>query len=86
MRIRTVRARPESERWSLKAVQEIVSTPDRPNPKDAKQTSVQPKGRTKGIDFGAKPGQNINDKNEDAIKVSREFKSTDAHLQKFGYA
>ena len=85
MRIRTVRARPESERWSLKAVQEIVSTPDKPNPKDPTQTAVQPEGRTRGIDFGAKSGQKIDDKNEEAISVSREFKITAAHLQKYGH-
>ena len=50
-----------------------MSTPDRPNPKDSAQTSVQPEGRTKGIEFGAKPGQDINDNREEAIKLLREF-------------
>ena len=86
LRIRTVRARPESERWSLKAVQKIVCIPDNLNPKDPAQTAVQPEGRTKGIDFGAKPGQAIDDNSEDAINMSREFKITEAHLQKYGHA
>ena len=54
MRIGTVRARAASERWSLKAIQEIVATPDQPNPKDPTQKTVRQERHTQGVAFGTK--------------------------------
>ena len=54
LRIRTVRARPASEIWSLKAIQEIVATPDRSNPKDPSQKTLRQERHTQAVAFGTK--------------------------------
>ena len=41
----------------LKAIQEIVATPDRPNPKDPSQKTVRQERHTQGVEFGAKPSR-----------------------------
>ena len=75
LRIRTARAKPESERWNIEAIRQIVATPDKPNPHDEKQRSVQSERNTKGIDFGAKPGHDIKDSNEDTIKLAQRLQN-----------
>ena len=55
MRVRTVRARPGSERWSADAIVEIRATPERRNPHNAKQKFVDAGRNTKETQFGARP-------------------------------
>ena len=62
LRIRTVRARPASEKWSLKAIQETVAAPERPNPEDPSQKTARQERHTQGGEFGAKPGRIGDDK------------------------
>ena len=50
VKVRTVKMRPESERWSKKAIEEIVATPDAPNPIDPMQRVVKGARETKGAD------------------------------------
>ena len=49
LRVRTVRARPSSERWSARAIAEIIATPQRPNLHNAKQKFVEAERNTVGI-------------------------------------
>ena len=53
LRVRTVRARPQSERWSTKAIEEIVATPDKPNPQDPEQRMPNPERKTQGTESRA---------------------------------
>ena len=95
LQIRTVRARPASERWSLKAIRDIVATPDRPNPKDPAQRTVRQERHTQGVEFGAAEQEArapaaadagaTQSPREDMAQPPRDFKIYDAHLQKFGY-
>ena len=93
MRIRTVRARLASERWSLKAIQEIVATPDQTNPKDPTQKTVRQERHTQGVRFGAKLSRSTEaaekearaPATEDSAQLPRNFRIIDAHLEKFGY-
>ena len=86
LRVRTVRMRPPSERWSITAIKDIKATPDLPNPKDAGQKIVESERNTKGVDFGAKPGKDIVDHDKvDMPRAVRDFKITDAHLEEFGF-
>ena len=52
MRVRSIRAKPESERWSGEAIEEIKATGDKPNPKNEEQAAINPEGSTEGIEFG----------------------------------
>ena len=54
MRVRTVRARPSSERWNARANAKIIATPQRPNP-NTEQKFVEAERNTSGIQFGEKP-------------------------------
>ena len=95
IRIRTVRARPASERRSLKAIREIVATPDRPNPNDPSQKAVRQERHTQGVEFGAAEQEARaaaaastdapQSPREDTAQLPRDFKIYDACLQKFGY-
>ena len=87
LRVRTVRMRPPSERWSLTAIRGVQATPDVPNPKDGNQQRIETERNTKGIDFGAESGKNIQDKSQasDEPKHVRDFKITNAHLEEFGF-
>ena len=96
LRIRTVRARPASERWSLQAVREILATPDKPNPKDPSQANVRQERHTRGVKFGVaeKEASAPADTStrtpcappEDSAQLPpRDFRIYDALLQKFGH-
>ena len=86
LKVRTVRMRPESERWSKKAIEEIVATPDAPNPTDPNQRMVKGARETKGADVEGTGGQDLPKvpvRHE--VGLTREFKITDRLLQKFGF-
>ena len=87
LRVRTVRMRPPSERWSLKAIRDVLATPDVPNPRDGNQQRIETERNTKGIDFGTESGKDIRDKNQapDEPRHVRDFKITNAHMEEFGY-
>ena len=95
MRVRTVRARPGSERWSADAIVEIRATPERPNPHNAKQKFIEADRNTEGTQFGARPKRETAEpkpehktaehQEEQKVKDIRDFRITDAHLQEFGY-
>ena len=95
MRVRTVRARPSSERWSAKAIEEIVATPQRPNPHNAKQRFIEAERNTAGAQFEEKPKRErvevkperkaAEPQEEQGAKDIRDVRITDAHLQEFGY-
>ncbi len=50
VRVRSVRPRPESERWSAAAITNIVATPDAPNPRDVEQREPKPPRDTVGAE------------------------------------
>ena len=57
--VRTLRSRLEGERWSAEAVEAIRATPDIPNPRDHNQKEPRPERETRGLDFGARGGQEL---------------------------
>ena len=87
MRVRTIKRRPPSERWSLDSIQAIASSPRVPNPKDPRQAEPRPERLTKGIDPGGDgtriPLDAPEDEGEDAMKV-RDFRITRTILTKYG--
>ena len=85
VRVRTVRARPSAERWNAKAIEEVKATPEKPNPKNDKQSIIEAERNTEGLDFGAKPGKNIVMPDEKLVRDIRDFRITDANLEEFGF-
>ena len=57
IKVRTVRAEANGERWSAIAIKDIVATPDVPNPKKDSQKDPKSECNTRGLDFGASGGQ-----------------------------
>ena len=85
IRARTVRARPASESWNAQAIEDIKSTPDKPNPKNENQRIIESERNTEGLEFGAKSGHDIAVQDEERIKHVRDFRITDTFLTEFGY-
>ena len=85
LRVRTVRTRPPSERWSAKAIEEIRATPDVPNPRDESQRHIGTERNTKGMEVGAKPDNGVTMQDTEKAKDVRDFRITDAHLEEFGH-
>ena len=54
IRVRSVRPRPESQRWNSKAIEDIIATPDKPNPADPEHLMrrVAGRGRKKRVKRG----------------------------------
>ncbi len=86
IRVRTVRPRPEGERWNHEAVLAIRATPDVPNPADHAQRDVRAERETKGLDFGARGGQDLPEApvNREPGLV-RDFRINDELLEKYGF-
>ena len=85
IRVRTARPRPESERWSAKAIREILATPAMPNPRDVTQDEVKAERSTKGVDFGLPEGNKMSRGENMEPKVEhREFKITLDVLEAYG--
>eukprot|EP00973_Karenia_brevis_P048650 6753750-Karenia_brevis.AAC.1 len=57
--VRTVRPVSDSERWSKQAIEEIIATPDRPNPKNPQQQRPRTERETVGLDFGISGGDQL---------------------------
>ena len=85
IRVRTLRPRPENERWNFEAVDAIKATPDAPNPCDAEQRDPRPERETRGMDFGARGGQDLPEqRTRPEPDVKRDFRITDRILEKYG--
>ena len=86
IKVRTVRPRPTSERWSAEAIKQVVATPDAPNPKDPNQTVTKSERETKGLDFGAKGGQDLpKQRVQMQPDLKREFRITERLLTEYGF-
>lgn len=86
VRVRTVRPKAESERWSSEAVEKIAATPDRPNPNDPSQEDAMPERLTKGLDFGDKDGADLPDATaQDRNVQKRDFRISADLLREHGY-
>ena len=79
IRVRTVKTRTMDERWNAEAIERIVASPRRPNPKDDSQEGPQPERMTKGADPGGGEGKDIESAEvaEEEVKF-RNFKITKA--------
>ena len=98
LRIRTVRPRPAAKRWSLKAIQEIVATPDQLNPKDTTEKIVRQERNTPGVALGTTPersaeaadvteaadAESSKTPREALAQLPRELRIIGAHLEKYG--
>ena len=86
IKVRTLRPRPESERWSEEAINKIVATPDAPNPKDPSQT--EPKGPRETDRKGARR-EGGHELPEVPVRrdegLVREFRITDKLIEKYGF-
>ena len=86
MKVRTVKMRPESERWSKKAIEEIVATPDAPNATDPSQRMVKGTRETKGANAEDAGGQDLPKAPvRHEVGLTREFKITYKLLKRFGF-
>ena len=93
LRIRTVRARPESERWNSQATDDVRAIPDRLNPKRKSHQDVRPERDTEGIHFGAESGHDSQDLDPATrlpgslsfAHLFRDFRIIDKHLQEHGF-
>ena len=88
IKVRTLRSRPESERWSADAINDVVATPDAPNPKDPTQRAPKGARETKGTEKEVDPdGGHKLDKAPVRHQegFTRNFRITDKLIEKFGY-
>ena len=86
IRVRTVKSRPESERWCHNALNEVIATPDVPNPSDARQNEPKPERETKGIDYGARGGHNLPEQRTQREQGwTRDFRISERLLERFGH-
>ena len=86
IKVRTVRSRPASERWNGEAVKQIRATPDAPNPRDLTQTDPRSERETKGLDFGARGGQDLpRQRVQVQPDLKREFRITERLLMEYGF-
>ena len=85
LRVRTVRTRPPSERWSAKAIEEFVATTDVPKFRDESQRHIETERNTKGMEVGAKPDNGVTMQDKEKMKDVRDCSITDAHLEEFGH-
>ena len=88
VKVRTLRPRPESQRWSAEAIENIIATPDAPNPKDPSQRAAKGARETRGMEKedDAEGGHKLG---EAPIRrqegFTRNFRITDKLIEKFGY-
>ena len=83
--VRTVKPRASSDRWSSTAIEDIIATPDMPNPKDENQHELKSERNTKGLNFGVSGGQHLprqGVRHEAGLK--RNFRIGDRLLEKYG--
>ena len=59
IKVRTAKAVAEGRRWDSTAIEEIVATPDAPNPKGPQQQEPRGERHTWGLDFGAQGGERL---------------------------
>ena len=85
IRVRTVRRKPITERWSANAVEAIKTTPRHPNPRDEDQRDIRTEEATMVIDVGGDGAQVPEADTEELDKQLRDFKITKVLLEKFGY-
>ena len=69
IKVRTVKPRMESQRWSAAKIKEIKATPDAPNPRDVSQMAPKHERETKGLDFGAEGGTSSQSHNQDTTQA-----------------
>ena len=85
IRVRSVRARPASERWSAAAIDHIKATGDQPNPSNEEQEEINPEGRTQGMEF-EDTGENLPEAPTQEREVQRrDFGITRELLDKYSY-
>ena len=85
IRVRSVKRRPEDERWCAQAIKDIVASPKAPNPKDKNQGDVMPERLTRDADPGGASGEALPDVivHEPEVRA-RDFKITKTLIEKFG--
>ena len=86
IRVRTVKPRPDSERWSSKAIDEIKATMNKPNPKDESQGEPQAERQTQGVDFGMSGADLPEPPVQEREIITRDFKITEKIRKKYGYS
>ena len=87
VRVRTVKKRPEDDRWSGDQIRKIIASPRAPNPGDKDQESAQPPRLTRAADPGGGCGMDLPDAVQDELQyrlVYRNFKITKQLVEKFG--
>ena len=85
IKVRTVKPRPEGDKWSAEAIEAIVATPDVPNPKDETQRDLRSERNTKGLDFGAKGGHELpRQRTQHEPGLTRNFRIGNRLLEKYG--
>ena len=87
LRVRTVKARPDSERWSSKAISNIKATVTTPNPKDDEQDAPMPERETMGMEGEVEPsGAELPEAPVQQRETRRrEFKIGDRLLDKYKF-
>ena len=86
IKVRTVKPRAASERWSSSAIEDIIATPDAPNPKDETQQELKSERNTKGLNFGADKGHELpRQKMKYPEGITRNFRIGDRLLEKYGF-
>ena len=78
IKVRTVKRRPEDERWSAQAIKDIVASPKAPNPKDKNQGEIRPERLTKGADPGGGSGESL----PEVAVQDQAFRSRDSKITK----
>ena len=86
IKVRTIRRKTEADRWSVEAINEIVATPQQPNPKDEDQEEVEAEGKTAGLDVGGDGTKLPCVEVEEVEKRLRDFKVTSKLLQDYGHS
>ena len=85
IRVRTVKNRPEDDRWNAEQIEKIVASPRAPNPLDEDQDDPQPPRLTKGADPGGGCGRDLPDPIQDEHEArNRNFKITKQLIEQFG--
>ena len=85
IKVRTVKRRPEDERWCARAIQDIVAYPRAPNPKDKGQGEVRPERLTRAADPGGGSGEALPDVSiQEPDLRTRDFNITKTLIEKLG--
>ena len=92
VRVRTVKRKPQEDRWDSQAIESIKATPRCPNPKDASQGRAESQRDTKGAGEEQLAEEVKGEGNDlpptehmDKEAVPREFRITNDMVNKYGF-